>query len=227
MQDPLTAEAAANGYDSGGVDQADRADQADRTDRVVRPRGWAKAVTDVLSPAHFVIALPPVIGWHATYPATGGLVWGLFCSALAGGVPYGFVLWGVRRRRFSDIHIKARRERYVPILVALAAMGLCVAVLVLGGAPRALAALLAALLSAIAVGGVITTRWKISGHASAASGAVGICAVCFGPWVLAFSPLALVIAAARLRLRDHTAAQLAAGIALGAIVPPAVMYALM
>src|SRR5260221_540948 len=31
--------------------------------RVVRPRGWAKAVTDVLSPAHFVIVLPPVIGW--------------------------------------------------------------------------------------------------------------------------------------------------------------------
>lgn len=215
MQDPLTAETAANGHDDG------------RADRVVRPRGWAKSVTDILSPAHLVIALPPVIGWHATYPGAAGLGWGLFCSALAGGVPYGFVLWGVRRRRFSDIHIKARRERYVPIMVAVAAMGLCVAVLVLGGAPRALAALLAALLSAIAVGGVITMRWKISGHACAAAGAVGICAVCFGAWVLALAPAVLVIGAARLRLRDHTAAQVAAGIALGAIVPPAVMYALM
>ncbi|HEY3869308.1 MAG TPA: hypothetical protein VGM10_13195 [Actinocrinis sp.] len=215
MQDPLTAETTANGRDGGTAD------------RVVRPRGWAKTVTDILSPAHLVIALPPTIGWHATYPGTAGLWWGAFCSGLAGGVPYGFVLWGVRRRRFSDIHIKARRERYVPIMVAVAAMGLCVAVLVLGGAPRALEALLAALLSAIAVGGVITVRWKISGHSCAASGAVGICAVCFGAWVLAFAPVVLVIGAARVRLRDHTAAQVAAGIALGAIVPPAVMYALL
>jgi hypothetical protein len=223
VQDPLAAEAGANGSDANR--DANRSGSG--SGRVVRPRGWAKTVTDVLSPAHFVIALPPVIGWHATYPAAAGLGWGVFCSALAGGLPYGFVAWGVRRQRFSDIHIRARRERYVPILVALAAMSTCATVLVVDGAPRALDALLAALLSAIAVGGVITMRWKISGHAAAAAGTIGICAVCFGAWVLALSPAVLVIAAARLRLRDHTAAQLVAGIALGAVVPTAVMYALM
>lgn len=194
--------------------------------RIVRPRGWAKTVTDVLSPAHFVIALPPVIGWHATAPRLSGLYWGLFCSLLAGGVPYVFVIQAVLRRKVSDIHIRERRDRYIPILVALGAMGLCVAVLALGGAPRVLVALLAALLSTILVGGVITIGWQISGHAAAAAGSVGICALCFGPWVLAFAPLVLLICAARLALRDHTRWQLAGGVALGGVLSPLVMNAL-
>jgi hypothetical protein len=194
--------------------------------RVVRPRGWAKTVTDVLSPAHFVIALPPVIGWHATQPRLSGLAWGLFCAALAGGVPYGFVIHAVLRRRVSDIHIRTRQDRYIPILVALGAMGLCLAVLVLGSAPRTLVALLAALLATILVGGVITLRWQISGHAAAATGSLGICALCFGPWVLALAPLVVLICAARLVLRDHTLGQLLAGVALGGVLSPLVMIAL-
>jgi hypothetical protein len=194
--------------------------------RVLRPRGWAKTVTDVLSPAHFVIGLPPAIGWHATYPGLTGLAWGLFCAALAGGVPYAFVIRAVLRHTVSDIHIRTRQERYIPILVALGAMGLCVAVLILGSAPRVLVALLASLLSTILVGGVITTRWQISGHAAAAAGSVGICALCFGAWVLLLSPLVVLICAARLVLRDHTLGQLAAGVALGGVLSPLVMLAL-
>ena len=193
--------------------------------RIVRPRGWAKTVTDVLSPAHFVIALPPVIGWHATYPSLSGLAWGLFCAGLAGGVPYGFVIHAVLRRRVSDIHIRTRQERYVPILVALGAMGLCLATLALGSAPRALTALLASLLATILVGGVITLRWQISGHAAAAAGSLAICALCFGPWLLVLSPLVVLICAARLVLRDHTLGQLVAGVALGGVLSPLVMIA--
>jgi hypothetical protein len=194
--------------------------------RTVRPRGWAKSVTDVLSPAHFVIALPPLIGWHATAPSLSGLAWGLFCAALAGGVPYGFVIHAVLRRRVSDIHIRTRQDRYIPILVALGAMGLCLAVLALGSAPRTLTALLAALLATILVGGVITLRWQISGHAAAAAGSLGICALCFGPWLLLLSPLVVLICAARLVLRDHTLGQLVAGVALGGVLSPLVMVAL-
>ena len=206
---------------AGVTDGSAAADQP-----VVRPRGWAKLVTDTLSPAHFVIALPPVIGWHATYPGFSGLGWGLFCAGLAGGVPYAFVIHAVVHRKVSDIHIRKRQDRYVPILVALAAMGLCLASLVLGSAPRVLVALLASLLSTIVVGGVVTLRWQISGHAAAAAGSLGICALCFGPWVLALSPLVVLICAARLVLRDHTLWQLVAGVALGGVVSPLVMVAL-
>jgi hypothetical protein len=209
---------------AGDAAAADSA-TGDGKPRIVRPRGWAKTVTDVLSPAHFVIALPPVIGWHATQPSLTGLAWGLFCAGLAGGVPYGFVIHAVLRRRVSDIHIRTRQERYVPILVALGAMGLCLAALVLGSAPRALTALLASLLATILVGGVITLRWQISGHAAAAAGSLGICALCFGPWLLVLSPLVVLICAARLVLRDHTAGQLVAGVALGGVLSPLVMIA--
>jgi hypothetical protein len=216
---PAAARAATAAADGGAASSGDGA-------RVVRPRGWAKLVTDVLSPAHFVIALPPVIGWHATSPGASGLVWGLFCAGLAGGVPYGFVIHAFLRRGLSDIHIRTRQDRYIPILVALAAMGSCVAVLILGSAPRVLIALLVSLLSTILVGGVITIRWQISGHAAAAAGSVGICALCFGPWVLALSPLVVLICAARLVLRDHTLGQLVAGVALGGVLSPLVLCAL-
>lgn len=205
---------------TSGVD-GESADQP-----VVRPRGWAKLVTDTLSPAHFVIALPPIIGWHATYPRLSGLAWGLFCAGLAGGVPYAFVIHAVLRRKVSDIHIRRRQDRYVPILVALAAMGLCLTILVVGSAPRVLIALLASLLSTIVAGGVVTLRWQISGHAAAAAGSLGICALCFGPWVLLLSPLVVLICAARLVLGDHTFWQLAAGVCLGGVLSPLVMYGL-
>ena len=220
-QAPVAATASGTGSEPGAEPPSEVRPRA----VVVRPRGWAKTVTDVLSPGHFVIALPPVIGWYATRPGLSGLAWGLFCAGLAGGVPYGFVVYAVLRHRVSDIHIRTRQERYVPILVALGAMGLCVAVLILGSAPRVLVALLASLLSAIFLGGVITTRWQISGHAAAAAGSVGICALCFGPWVLALSPLVVLICAARLVLRDHTVPELVAGVALGAVVCPLVMLA--
>jgi hypothetical protein len=216
--------------DTAGVGLGPAAGSASSADggrpRVVRPRGWAKLVTDVLSPAHFVIALPPIIGWHATYPSASGLAWGLFCAALAGGVPYGFVIHAVARRGLSDIHIRTRQDRYIPILVALGAMGLCIAVLILGSAPRVLVALLASLLAMILVGGVITVRWQISGHATAAAGSAAVCALCFGPWVLALSPVIVLICAARLVLRDHTLWQLVAGVALGGALSPLVMLAL-
>jgi hypothetical protein len=199
---------------------------ADREPRAVRPQGWAKTVTDVLSPAHFVIALPPVIGWHATAPALSGLAWGLLCAGLAGAVPYAFVIHAVLRRGLSDIHIRTRQDRYVPLLVALGAMGLCVLILMLGAAPRILIALLASLLATILAGGAVTLRWQISAHAAAAAGSTGICALCFGPWVLAFAPLVVLICAARLALHDHTPAQLAAGVALGGVLSPLMMIAL-
>lgn len=211
---------------SAVADPEPAAPQAPGNARVVRPQGWAKTVTDILSPAHFVIALPPFIGWHATYPSLSGLAWGLFCSAVAGGVPYAFVIHAVLRRGLSDIHIRTRQDRYVPIVVALGAMTLCVAVLILGSAPRDLIALIASLLVTILVGGVITLRWQISGHAAAASGSAAICVLCFGPRVLALAPLVLLICAARLVLRDHTFWQLAAGVALGGVLSPIVMAAL-
>jgi MFS family permease len=212
---------------SGSALESGRADDASGAEpRVVRPRGWAKTVTDVLSPAHFVIVLPPIIGWHATSPRLSGLAWGLFCAGLAGGVPYGFVIHAVLRRKVSDIHIRKRQDRYIPILVALGAMGLCVGVLILGSAPRVLIALLVSLLSTIVVGGLITTRWQISGHAAAAAGSVGICALCFGAWVLVLTPVIVLICAARLVLRDHTLWQLAAGVGLGGVLSPLILLAL-
>lgn len=193
---------------------------------VVRPSGWAKNVTDALSPAHIVIALPPLIGWHVTAPALSGLAWGVFISLLCGAVPYGFVIHGVRRRTLSDIHLRERSHRHAPIAFALLAITVCVVILLVAGAPRRMDALLAALFATLAVVALVTTRWQISGHAAASAGAVSILVVCFGLWALALAPLVLLIGASRVVLGDHTPAQIAAGVLVGAVIAPTVLICL-
>lgn len=202
------------------------AEAASEQGRVHRPRGWAKSVTDALSPAHIVIALPVLVGWHQTAPSATGLWWGLWCSLVCGVVPYSFVAYGVRRRRFSDVHLRIRRQRFIPIAVALGAIVACVSVLAACHAPRVLMALLASMFATLAAVGAVTTRWQISGHTTVSGGAVGILAACFGVWVLLFAPVVVVIAASRVTLRDHTAAQVVAGAILGATLAPTVVLVL-
>jgi membrane-associated phospholipid phosphatase len=73
---------------------------------------------------------------------------------------------------------------------------------------------------------VVTYYWQISVHSGIMAGAVVIAGLLFGAQVaLILSPLILLVAAARLRLKRHTPWQVVAGIAVGMTAPP-LLYAL-
>ncbi len=181
---------------------------------------WARVVTEVLAPAHLVIALPPLVGWRATAPGLAGLLWGVAAAVCCGVIPYAFILAGVRSGRITDRHVFRRDQRLVPLVLG----GVCVvaglAAMMLLDATKAVVVLVVGMLSALLVIAPVTAFWKISLHAAVAGGTAMALTVTFGLYAAAVAwPLTVLVAASRVALRAHTPAQVIAGALVGALVP--------
>jgi uncharacterized membrane protein (DUF4010 family) len=175
----------------------------------------ARWVTDLFSPQALVIGLPPVVGL-----ATGGwpgAAWGLMASLLCGGVPAGVILAGVRSGRLDSHHLVDRASRTKPLLVAMVAVVVALVLLASLDGPPLLVATVAAMLAALALTVPITLRWKISFHAAVSAGTVVVLAHTLPavPALAVGAPVVAVICWARVRLRHHTPAQVAAGVLTG------------
>jgi membrane-associated phospholipid phosphatase len=153
-----------------------------------------------------------------------GLALGLIAVFFAGGLPYGLVLIGVRRGRLTDHHISRREQR--PPVMAIALVSVVSGLLVLRwlDAPRALFALMAAMVAGLIVALVITSFWKISIHAATAAGTVASLAILVSPWWLIASPLVVLTGWARVEIRDHTPVQVLVGSIVGAVVAADVLW---
>ncbi|MFI8385042.1 phosphatase PAP2 family protein [Streptomyces sp. NPDC085540] len=174
----------------------------------------ARILSDVLAPAHLVVALLLFVGWHGTTAWT-GLGWGLFAACFCGVVPIGIIALGVRRGALTDQHVRVRRQRLVPMALSLVSVLAGVTLLHLLGAPREVFALVVAMLVGLVSSLLVTLVWQISIHMSVAGGAVMILLLVLGPRVLPAVLIAAAVAWSRLVLEAHTPAQLLAGTALG------------
>ncbi|MFJ2029671.1 hypothetical protein [Streptosporangium sp. NPDC087985] len=175
----------------------------------------ARWVTGLFAPQVLVIVLPPVIGLLTD--GWTGAGWGLVASALCGGVPAGVILAGVRSGRLDSHHLVDRTSRTKPLLVAVAAV-LAALVLLAGlGAPRLLVATVTAMLAALAVTVPITLKWKISFHAAVSAGTVVVLTHVLPtvPTLVIGALITATVCWARIRLRHHTPAQVAAGALAG------------
>ncbi|MFG1993894.1 phosphoesterase PA-phosphatase [Actinoplanes sp. NPDC048988] len=178
----------------------------------------ARLITEVFTPGILVAALLLLVAWHSSDTALQAVVYGLVATAAASVLPVLYILHGVRKGRLSDKHVVVHSQRRVPLLIILLSTALGTAALALAGAPRELLALIASMVAAllIAVPVTVFARWGISLHALVAAGTVAALTVVHGP---AVSPGWLLVAAvgwARVRLKEHTPAQVLAGAAVGA-----------
>ncbi|GGJ05754.1 hypothetical protein GCM10011581_48540 [Saccharopolyspora subtropica] len=182
------------------------------------PDRAARALTEICAPWVIVVVLPLLVAWQATHRIGPTLVWGLLVAATSSILPMAVIVWGARKGRWEGHHVRNRSGRAVPFaaLIALSSAGL--ALLWIGGAPRALLALDVAMIAALLVTAAITIRWKVSMHAAVAAGAVAVLATTWGPLCWLLAPLVAAIAWSRVRLRAHTPAQVAAGARIGALV---------
>jgi membrane-associated phospholipid phosphatase len=190
-----------------------------------RDTGLARAVTELLAPANLAVAQLLLVGWHSS-PGPTGLGWGLLTATFCGLLPYGIVLAGVHRQRWTDRHLRARQQRPLPFLAAIASLLAGLAVLLALDAPRQLVALVVAMLTGLAATLAVTPWWKLSLHTAAASGTVATLALVFGPALTLALPAVALVAWSRVRLGDHTLAQTLAGAALGGLVATTVLIAL-
>jgi len=190
-----------------------------------RRTGLARAVTELLAPASLAVGQLLLVGWHSA-PGPAGLGWGLLAATFCGLLPYGIVIAGVRRWRWTDRHLRTRQQRPVPLLAAIASVLAGLALLLALDTPRQLIALVLAMLTGLAATLVVTLWWKLSVHTAAASGTVAILALTFGPTLTLTVPTVALVAWSRVRLGDHTPAQTLAGAALGGLVATAVFILL-
>ena len=170
------------------------------------------------------ILIFPLIGWQAA--GWMGVGWALLALLMLTGIPFAYMLIGMRRGWVSDLELTHREERPRFIVVSLSSDLLALAVLWLAGAPKmiwALAAVYAAL-------GVLTLTishfWKISMHMIGVSGFATLLVFAFGPgvwWTFLALPL---VAWARLHRKKHTPTQLLAGALLGMGVTAGVLMLL-
>lgn len=190
-------------------------------------RSSARVITEILSPAHLVVGLLLLIGAASTPSPIVGAAWGLLAAVFAGLLPYGFLLYGVRRGRYSDRHVRVREQRTVPLLFGAGCIVAGLAVLGVLGAPRQLLALVVAMLAGLAVTLAITLVWKVSVHTAVASGVAVILTLVFGPFTaLVTWPAVAAVAWSRVQLRDHTLAQVVVGTVMGAIIAAGLFSAL-
>jgi membrane-associated phospholipid phosphatase len=131
-------------------------------------------------------------------------------------LPTLFISYGIRRGRWSDRNVGARRPRLAVLGFSAASVAAGLALLAAGGAPRLLTGYLAFMLASLALLAAVTTVWKISIHCAVASGSVAILALSFGRLVWLAYALVALLGWSRVELEDHTVAQVVAGAVLGA-----------
>ncbi|MEV6302221.1 phosphoesterase PA-phosphatase [Actinoplanes sp. NPDC051861] len=178
----------------------------------------ARLLTEVLSPAVLVATVLISVAWHAADSPLTALVWGVIAAAAASFLPIAYILHGVRRGAWTDRHVGVRSQRTLPLLVCLGSTASGTLALYAAGAPRDLLALIACMAAALVVATPITLllRWKISIHGLVAAGTAVTFTVVLGWWLVFTWALAAAVGWSRVRLGDHTAAQVLAGAVVGA-----------
>lgn len=165
----------------------------------------------------FVVGLG-VLGYISLSTAsavTDGLRW-LTVIGVGLIVPFGFICWGVKKGKLTDIHVSHRSQRLVPLLVGLISLGGMLAGLLLLSASRPLVAVFVSFALATLI--TYVAKYKISLHIDSAAGAVTVCCLLASPVFLALSPLVVLIAWARWKLEAHSPLQAICGAALAVAV---------
>lgn len=183
----------------------------------------ARLLTEALAPIVLIVGLLFAVAIHASPSVGGGLLYGAVTAFFAGGLPYAIMMLGIRRGHLGDRHLTKRQERPIMMVIGLVSVSVGLLLTWWLGAPRALFALVAAMVAGVAVALGITIFWKISIHTACAAGTLAILVLEFGPAMWALLPLVAAIAWARVALRDHTSGQVGAGALVGYLVALAVM----
>jgi membrane-associated phospholipid phosphatase len=182
-----------------------------------RRRRAARLLTEAGAPVVVLVAMPIVIGLHSSFSAE-GLGWGLLAALFFGVIPFGYVLRGVRQKRWADHHVGEREQRKPVFVFSLGFMLVGLLLLAVAGAPDDLVAFLATLLIEAAVALAVTLVWKISLHTWVSSIGATALVVVLGPWALLLWPFLSAVGWSRVELEDHSLAQVVAGALMGTLI---------
>jgi hypothetical protein len=187
---------------------------ADVTVGIVR---FARTFSNVVSPPTIFASLGLAVAWLEV-GFWSGLLWAAVFGFWVSLAPILFVVYLLKTRRISDLHMNTPRERRLPYLVGVAGAVVALAIGQVARGPELLRCLALFSVIQLAALALINYFWLISIHTTSITAATLIVAILFGPLTgVAVGLLGVLVVMARLFLRRHTGAQVAAGAALGVV----------
>jgi len=162
----------------------------------------------------FILSTPPA--WR----------WTIFYIVLTILVPCAYIVWLVQVGKVVDFHLPTRAQRIRPLILSFVTALVTWLVMFQVEAPRLLQMLSTVNLVQMGLFLIITLRWKISLHCTAATILAELAFALFGTGAVLLTMSVPLIAWSRVHLERHTVAQTVAGILLGiGILTPALfMY---
>ncbi|MCX5182570.1 hypothetical protein [Streptomyces sp. NBC_00268] len=185
----------------------------------------ARRITDGMEPKNVIILVSLGVGAAQDNPLT-GIGWALEAILFAAALPMTYIKYGIRTGKWADRHIGQRQRRMLLIPVIMASVATGIGLMIWLDAPKAMIALVIAMLATLAVLLPVTAFWKISVHTAVAGGALAMLALTWSPLLWIAYPIIAVIAWSRISLRDHTLAQTIAGAVTGTVTAGLVFAAL-
>jgi membrane-associated phospholipid phosphatase len=134
--------------------------------------------------------------------------------------------------KVSDLDVSKRQERMRPMLLILSCYIVALAYLFWVNAPWWLLMYFASGILTTIVVGIITLKWKISGHGAGLGNLIGfLTALCVHgisliqivPWIMVAIIIAGIVGSARVILHKHTPLQVIAGVVLSAVITILIM----
>ncbi len=184
----------------------------------------AKVLSIILSPS--VLAAVFIFAISFTYLASfwWGLFWGIVGAFLLVGLPTLFVLWRYLSGRTRDLFLRRREDRFLPLLVALVSGLIGIVILQQKGAPTLLTLFGFMLLANLGVITLITFFWKISLHTATSAGLVTLLVIMSSVNLIWLYLFVILSGWARVKLKDHSLAQVVAGAVVAIILTFILMW---
>lgn len=186
-------------------------------------KSLAASISEIAAPPIVIAASLLVVSAMTSETLASAARYWLIGAIFASAIPTAFVAIGTHSGRYTDRHVSARDQRTVPILVGLSSCLVGWLILASTGANGRLLGLYGAGFVLLAAIGAITLWWKVSAHAAVMTGAVVAVGIIGGPiWLIPGALLTAATGWSRVTLKQHTPAQVAVGIGLGAVITVAV-----
>ncbi|MET7363252.1 hypothetical protein ABZS76_33110 [Streptomyces sp. NPDC005562] len=181
---------------------------------MTKPR-LARLLTNLVDPKNVITALCLLVGARYGWSGVGWSTLAIFFCAI---IPIIFIILTEKEKTWANRHVPDRARRMIVIPVIVLSVLTCLALMLLGGAPKPILSMVGAMLATLAVLWPVTKFTKISFHTSVLSGALTMLGLLYGPWWILSAALIPLVAWSRAQLKDHTPAQTIAGAVLGVLV---------
>jgi len=184
----------------------------------------ADLISNTLNPFLVSLIIIVLLSFESASGISDALKWSLILAAISILPVFSAVVYLLRKGRLNGIFTAVRRQRTAIYVLS----GVCAAVgyviLLISKAPMMLRAAFATGLSGVVAFTVINLWWKISLHTALVTALVTVMVILYGWIATAGLVLVLLIAWARLALKQHSLAQAVAGAVLAALITVAAFY---